>query len=211
MQDMRSYRAVRRRPIRSTYRGMTVIGMGPPSSGGIAVAQALNLLEGVDVAGMRHNGLDYVTNVLQAHNLAFADRDKYVGDGDFVAMPLGWLNDEECGALSPDVCDSRGCKAVAGACEAKGLVSKRYAKGRREEYMRQPWPAAPLPYGGLEGGYAPSPPKEETGTTHFVAVDAQGNTVRPASSSPSPPQPFSHSYSRHSTRRSTAFQGMPPL
>lgn len=105
----------------------------------------------------------------------------YVGDADFVDIPLGWLNDEECAksARGGDGNCDQGCGvSPRGFCEAKGLLSKSYARGRRGEYMRLPWATSPLPSGKFEGvSFAPSPHQEERGTTHLVAADAQGNIV----------------------------------
>ena len=86
--DMTAYRAVWRRPVNTSYRGYEVYGMGPPSSGAVAVSEALNILEGIDVAAMRHNSADYLHAIADAMNLAWADRNTYIADPDFTPMPL---------------------------------------------------------------------------------------------------------------------------
>ena len=95
-------------------------------------------------------------------------------------MPLGWLNDEECsasGSGSDGVCDP-GCIKIGDYCEAKGLLSKRYARERRGRYMKTPWETSPLPSGKFEGiEFAVSPHQEEKGTSHLMAADAEGNIV----------------------------------
>ena len=84
--DVRSYDAVERPPTRVGYRGLDVYGMGPPSSGGSTVGEALNILEGFK--------LDHLTRVqalhlfLEASRFSFADRNAFLGDPDFVDVPL---------------------------------------------------------------------------------------------------------------------------
>jgi len=87
--DLRSYSAPQRPPVRSTYRGLDVLGMGPPSSGGSTVAQALNILEGYDLSAMTR--ADALHLELEAARLAFADRGAYVADPDFFDVPLAGL------------------------------------------------------------------------------------------------------------------------
>jgi gamma-glutamyltranspeptidase/glutathione hydrolase len=87
--DLAAYRAPLRPPTHITYRGLDVYGMGPPSSGGSTVGEALNILEGFDLAG-----LDPVTRrhlYLEASALAFADRNRYLADSDSVDVPLAGL------------------------------------------------------------------------------------------------------------------------
>jgi gamma-glutamyltranspeptidase/glutathione hydrolase len=89
LDDLRQYAVVDRPPAVVTYRGLEVYGMGPPSSGGSTVGEALNILEGFDLAGSdRVTALHYF---LEASALAFADRGRYIGDSDFVDVPLAGL------------------------------------------------------------------------------------------------------------------------
>ena len=76
-----------REPVCGGYRGYRVCGMPPPSSGGIAVLQMLAMLEPYDVAAMGPASLWSVHFFSEAGRLAFADRDRYVADPDFVAPP----------------------------------------------------------------------------------------------------------------------------
>lgn len=87
--DLEDYEARVRDPAVSTYRGYTVYGMGPPSSGGIAVAQALNLLEGFEPASMSR--VDYLHLYLEASRVAFADRAAFVADPEYVDVPAAGL------------------------------------------------------------------------------------------------------------------------
>jgi gamma-glutamyltranspeptidase / glutathione hydrolase len=90
--DVRSYDAVERPPTRVRYRGLDVYGMGPPSSGGSTVGEALNILEGFDLAGMdRTQALHFF---LEASRFSFADRNAWLADPDFFDVPLeGLLSD----------------------------------------------------------------------------------------------------------------------
>lgn len=88
--DLAAYAVKARTPVVSSYRGHTVVGFGPPSSGGVHVAQILNMLEGFDLAGYREPGArEHV--VAEAMKLAFADRAHWLGDPDFADVPRGLL------------------------------------------------------------------------------------------------------------------------
>jgi gamma-glutamyltranspeptidase / glutathione hydrolase len=87
--DVRSYDAIERPPTRVGYRGLDVYGMGPPSSGGSTVGEALNILEGFDLSKMeRAQALHYF---LEASRFSFADRNAYLADPDFEDVPLAGL------------------------------------------------------------------------------------------------------------------------
>ena len=88
MRDVKDYAAPERAPTRVGYRGLDVYGMGPPSSGGSTVGEALNILEGFDLGGDRVEALH---RYLEASAVAFADRNLYLGDADFVDVPLAGL------------------------------------------------------------------------------------------------------------------------
>ena len=87
--DVRAYEALRREPTRSSYRGLEVWGMGPPSSGGSTVGEALNILEGYDLsAGDRAQALHLL---LEAERFTYADRAAYLADPEFFDVPLSGL------------------------------------------------------------------------------------------------------------------------
>ncbi|GAA2035016.1 gamma-glutamyltransferase [Agromyces tropicus] len=95
--DLAAYDVVERAPVCLDYRGHDVCGMGPPSSGGLAVGQILGILEGFDLAGAGAGDPldDEVVHLFtQAGRLAFADRNLYVGDPDFVTVPAEGMLDE---------------------------------------------------------------------------------------------------------------------
>ena len=98
--DLARYRAVLRAPTLVDYRGLTVAGMAPPSSGGSTVGEALNILEGTDMAALAR--AEALHRYLEATALAFADRNRYVGDPAFVDVPLNEL-------LSQGFADERAC------------------------------------------------------------------------------------------------------
>jgi gamma-glutamyltranspeptidase/glutathione hydrolase len=92
VEDLTSYRAKEREPVCVLYRIHRVCGMGPPSSGGVAVAQTLTLIEPFDL-GPAPLGARPAHLVIEAERLAFADRARYLADSDFVPVPLAGLLD----------------------------------------------------------------------------------------------------------------------
>ena len=98
-EDLEIYEAVEREPIRGTYRGYEIVSMPPPSSGGTALVQMLNILEGYDLASLGHNSADYLHVLTEAMRRAYADRAEHLGDPDFnESMPLDRLMDKEYAA-----------------------------------------------------------------------------------------------------------------
>ena len=87
--DLANYEARIRLPLASTYRGYQVVGMNLPSSGGATIAEALNILEGYDLAHLPHTKAEHL--YLEASRLAFADRNAYLADPEFVDVPLAGL------------------------------------------------------------------------------------------------------------------------
>jgi len=98
-EDLARYEAIEREPIRSTYRGYEIIGMPPPSSGGVTVAQILHILEGFELTEMGHNSADYLHVLTEAMRRGFANRAEHLGDADFNPdMPLDRLLSKEYAA-----------------------------------------------------------------------------------------------------------------
>ena len=91
--DLATYSAKERPPVCGTYRRHMICGMGPSSSGGIAVIQTLKMLERFDLAALGPNSPTAWHLIAEAMRLAYADRDQYVGDPDYVAVPLAGLID----------------------------------------------------------------------------------------------------------------------
>jgi gamma-glutamyltranspeptidase / glutathione hydrolase len=92
--DLARYEAKERAPVRGTYRGYEIISMPPPSSGGVAMIEMLNILEGFDLAAAGHNSPRYVHLVAEAMRRGFLDRARYLGDPDFTTAPLSRLMDK---------------------------------------------------------------------------------------------------------------------
>tara|TARA_B100001123_G_scaffold205021_1_gene232428 strand:+ start:22 stop:933 length:912 start_codon:yes stop_codon:yes gene_type:complete len=74
--------------MKGTYRGYEIISMPPPSSGGIALIEMLNILEGYDLRSMGHNSSDYISHLTEAMRRAYRDRARFVADPDFVDVPV---------------------------------------------------------------------------------------------------------------------------
>jgi gamma-glutamyltranspeptidase/glutathione hydrolase len=92
--DLANYSIKLREPITNTYRGHIIIGFPPPSSGGIHVAQILNILEQFDLAHFGPGSADFIHVTTEAMKLAFADRAFWLGDSDFVSVPQGLISKE---------------------------------------------------------------------------------------------------------------------
>jgi gamma-glutamyltranspeptidase/glutathione hydrolase len=82
-EDLALYEAVEREPIRGSYRGYEIVSMPPPSSGGVALVEMLNILEGFELGKVGHNSALYLHLLTEAMRRAYADRARYLGDPDF--------------------------------------------------------------------------------------------------------------------------------
>ncbi len=147
--DVTAYSAKEREPVCAPYRTYRVCGMGPPSSGGTAVAQMLGQLERFDIAALGPQSTTFWHLFIESQRLAYADRELYAGDADFVAVPTGGLVD-------------------------KGYLASRAALISPDKRMAKAEPGVP-PGAPLARGDGPEEP--ENGTTHFAVVDASGNAV----------------------------------
>lgn len=159
LEDLAAYKAKKREPVCIDYRSYRVCGMGPPSSGGLAVAQALGILENFAMAQHAPTELDLdggkpsvmgVHLVSESLRLAYADRDKYVADADFVPLP---------GKGVASLLDKTYLRQRA------GLVDARFSMG-----VALPGDLGPVPLGSDSG-------RPEGGTSHITVVDRAGNVV----------------------------------
>ncbi len=91
LEDLRDYQPRWREPVVGEYRGLRVASFPPPSSGGAVLVESLNILEGFDLAALRSGGAPAIHLVGEAMKLAFADRAAYMGDSDFVDVPIDRL------------------------------------------------------------------------------------------------------------------------
>jgi len=91
--DLKNYRAKWRIPITTDYRGHKIISMPPPSSGGIALAQILGMLESFEISDMSYHGAAHIHTVVEAERRAYADRAIHLGDADYYDVPVDALLD----------------------------------------------------------------------------------------------------------------------
>jgi len=147
MRDLHTYVAPERAPTHVNYRGLDVYSMGPPSSGGSTVGEALNILEGYPLSSMTR--VDALHYYLEASRYSFADRNAYLADPDYFAVPL-------TGLLSKDYAATR--RALITTTAAPGAVP----------------PGNPYPYN--TGEAAATALQSET-TTHLTTSDKWGNVV----------------------------------
>ena len=102
--DLDDYRIRKRQPITNTYRGYTIVGFPPPSSGGIHVAQILNILEHFDLAELyKTDRAAFVHVVAEAMKRAFADRAHWLGDADFAKVPRGLVDKQYAARLAKKI------------------------------------------------------------------------------------------------------------
>lgn len=95
VEDMANYKAVKREPVKGTYRGYEIVSMPPPSSGGVHLIQILNALEGYPIGALGANSSETIHLMAEAMKLAYADRSEYLGDPDFVDVPVDVLTSKE--------------------------------------------------------------------------------------------------------------------
>ena len=92
--DLASYRAIERQPVRSSFRGYDIVSAPPPSSGGVHVSQILKLLEPYPIEEMGHNSAAYLHLLIESMKLAYADRSEYLGDPDRTKIPVKALTSD---------------------------------------------------------------------------------------------------------------------
>ena len=149
LSDLAGYSAKERPPVCGSYRGYRLCGMGPPSSGGIAVLQILGMLERFDLKALGPDNPVTWHLFLEAQRLAYADRELYAADSDFIAVPVN-------GLIDPAYLAAR--SALIGPATTLANVQ----------------PGVPA---GVKTAQADGDEPEEHGTSHFVAVDGQGTMV----------------------------------
>ncbi|SNS45696.1 gamma-glutamyltranspeptidase / glutathione hydrolase [Belliella buryatensis] len=94
LEDLANYEAQWREPIVFDYRGHQIISMAPPSSGGVTIAQIMGMIEDHDLKSLGHNSPEYIQVLVEAERRAYADRNYYLGDPDFVTVPIALLMDK---------------------------------------------------------------------------------------------------------------------
>ena len=151
LQDLQAYRTVWRKPVRGSYRGVEVVSMPPPSSGGVLLIEMLNALEGDDLKSLGLNSSRYIHRVANVMKVAFADRPVYLGDPAFYPVPVERLISKEYGQalrarLSPP------------------LHRRLLLGGLRKPYI--PNIKGPLVI-----------PVDDAGTTHLSVMDKDGSAI----------------------------------
>ncbi|MFC1661193.1 gamma-glutamyltransferase family protein, partial [Gemmatimonadota bacterium] len=96
-EDLARYEAQEVTPVQGTFRGFEITSMAPPSSGGTALVEMLNILEGFDLEAMGHNSPAYVHHLTEAMRRAFRDRARYLADADFADPPIERLTSKDYG------------------------------------------------------------------------------------------------------------------
>lgn len=147
-EDLASYQAKERPAVCGPYRIYVICGMGPPSSGGVTVLQILGMIERFDMSRLGKDNPESWHLIAEAMQLAYADREKYLADRDFVEVPVAALIDR------------------AYVRSRSRLISPRKALDRYE---------AGHPTGAPKRTAAPS--SEVAGTTHFIAIDGVGDVA----------------------------------
>ena len=153
MDDMASYQVTEREPVCGNYRAYNVCGMAPPSSGGVAVIQILGQLQRFDLAKYQSNSVEALHLYSQSSRLAFADRNRYMADADFVSVPTA-------GLIEPSYLAKRSL-----------LIDPNTDMGKA---------VSGTPKGGL--ALANDSAIERPSTTHLSIIDGQGNAVSMTSS-----------------------------
>jgi len=95
LEDLKNYRAVEREPVFGNYRGYKIVSMGPPSSGGIAITEALNVLENFNFNKDDWGSSNYIYTISEVLKYVYADRSKHLGDEDYYPVPKEWLISKE--------------------------------------------------------------------------------------------------------------------
>jgi gamma-glutamyltranspeptidase/glutathione hydrolase len=154
LDDFAAYKAVKRDAVCAPYRRYRVCSMPPPTSGGLTLLQILGILEHYDLAGMGPTTATAVHFIAEAEKLAFADRDLYIGDPDFVDVPV------------------------------RAMLDRDYLKTRADEIdaSRTMGKAMPGRFSGADRAGRAGHSPERPSTTHFSIVDADGNVVSMTSS-----------------------------
>src|SRR5262245_63108567 len=149
--DLAGYRALEREPLCVSYRTYRVCGMPPPSSGGLAIAQILKLIEPFELGKTPGDAMnaEALHRIAEAEKLAFADRDHYIADPAFVAPPSGLLD-------------------AAYLAGRRGLIDTLTT-------MPRPRPGSPQKHSG--GALGIDATVEAAGTSHFSIVDETGNVL----------------------------------
>jgi len=151
--DLAAYEVKEREPIRGSYRGYEIISAPPPSSGGVALVEILNILEGFDLAKLGNRSAAAIHLEAEAFRRAFYDRTDFLGDPDFAKVPVAQLIDKKYAAAWRESIDPNH------ASVSKDLKRPAFAELERVAQSRT------------------VAIREPENTTHYSVVDAEGNAV----------------------------------
>jgi len=150
LEDLSTYAPKIREPLRGSYRGHDIYSFPPPSSGGVALIEALNILEGIDLASYGPGSSASYHRIVEAMKFAFADRAAHLGDADFVDVPVAKLTDKGY------------------AAELRARINPPWWRRAPGSWMQAEWAL------DLE---APGLPQNDSGTAHLSVTDAAGNAA----------------------------------
>ena len=155
-EDLANYEVKEREPIRGTYRGYDVISAPPPSSGGIALVEILNILEGYDLSKFGNRSAESIHVTAEAFRRAFYDRAEFLGDPDFSKIPVAQLIDKKYGVAWRESINPQ-----------RASISKELKRpdifSELERYAGLRSPASLI--------------REPENTTHYSVVDSEGNAA----------------------------------
>jgi gamma-glutamyltranspeptidase/glutathione hydrolase len=152
LDDLAQYTVVERKPIVGTFHNYTIVSAPPPSSGGIVMLSALNILEGFDLAGLGDRSPASMHLITEAYRRAYMDRADYLGDPDYNSIPVAAMTSKEYAAAW-----RKGVKPSAATPSASLERPKGFL------------PPAPTTAGRRK--------PESHDTTHYSVVDTEGNAV----------------------------------
>ncbi|HVO82503.1 MAG TPA: gamma-glutamyltransferase [Terriglobales bacterium] len=155
-EDLADYEVKERAPVRGTYRGYEIISAPPPSSGGVALIEILNILEGYDLAKAGNASAAAIHLIVEAFQRAFYDRAEFLGDPDFSKIPVAQLIDKQYGAAWRE--------SIGPAHASSSQDLRRPAIFSQLERYASTHPQ-------------PGEAREPGDTTHYSVVDAAGNAV----------------------------------
>jgi len=156
-QDLAAYQVKEREPIRGTYRGYDIISAPPPSSGGVALLEILNILEGYDLAHYGNRSAESIHLTVEAFRRTFYDRAEFLGDPDFSKIPVAQLIDKKYGVGWRETIDIDHATA--------------------SEHLRRPAVFNELERYAQEHPQLPGAAREPQNTTHYSIVDSAGNAA----------------------------------
>lgn len=150
-EDLAAYTVEERQPLLGTYHNYSIISAPPPSSGGVGLIGALNILEGVRLSGFADRSADWIHWIVEAYRRAYMDRGDYLGDPDYNSIPVAQLTSKDYAAAWRSGIDAQKASVSSTLSRPSGFL-----------------PAAPKTAGKRH---------ESNDTTHYSIVDNEGNAV----------------------------------